>query len=331
MANHIVILLVLLACLFVSVEAVPQPSTLYPHIVSLDITNILLYDIAVKGMANGNPNDDEVLAFLAKIFNRFGLSMAKFDIPPVIKTLKSKLKRMFITMKKCRGAGGNSLERQLEKWKSDGKYSLQLPHKSGSPTKRKLQHDLETETRKRQELEHDVANFANELDHSKSQNQELKRQFDRLKNPQKRAQGQRGKGKGKLTYKKSQYYKNRQQVLTNLKSTVNETTEGSDIKPVRLTVRDGNGKLVTISFQDDISDDAVTQEEIDEMLFILDTFNIPVKDYHEMAQRFSSLPRLGRLQQRKSDLNESCPLEDINVEYLKLHGPIFQNLVLYFI
>ena len=64
--------------MFVSVEAVPQPSTLYPHTVSLDITNILLYDIAVKGMANGNPNDDEVLAFLAKIFNRFGLSMAKF-------------------------------------------------------------------------------------------------------------------------------------------------------------------------------------------------------------------------------------------------------------
>ena len=31
------------------------------------------------------------------------------------------------------------------------------------------------------------------------------------------------------------------------------------------------------NFQDDISNEEVTQEEIDEMLFILDTFNIPVK------------------------------------------------------
>ena len=129
-------------------------------------------------MANGNPNDDEVLAVLTKLFNRFGMSMAKFEIPPVIKTLKSKLKRMFITVKKCRSSGGKCMERQLQKWKSDEKYSLLLPHKSGSPTKRKLQDDLETETRKRQELEHDIANFTNELDQSKSENQELKRQID---------------------------------------------------------------------------------------------------------------------------------------------------------
>ena len=48
-------------------------------------------------------------------------------------------------------------------------------------------------------------------------------------------------------------------------------------------MRDGNGKLLTISFQDDTSNEEVTQEEIDEMLFILDTLNIPVKGYHEMT------------------------------------------------
>ncbi len=56
------------------------------------------------------------------------------------------------------------------------------------------------------------------------------------------------------------------------------------------------------------------EEEIQEMLFILDSFNIPLQGYHEIAQRYKNLPRLGMIKKKKVELNESCPLENIDKE-----------------
>ena len=45
------------------------------------------------------------------------------------------------------------------------------------------------------------------------------------------------------------------------------------------------------------------------MLCILDTFNVPLKGYHEIAQRFSNLPRLNAVNTRKQDISKYCPVE----------------------
>ena len=63
--------------------------------------------------------------------------------------------------------------------------------------------------------------------------------------------------------------------------------------PVSLTMKDHdqNGKLINVVFGDENEEEMT--EEIQEMLFILDSFNIHSQGYHGIAQRYKNLPRLG--------------------------------------
>ena len=310
-----ILILFMLACVVMSARAVPQPNADFPHLVNLDLNNLLLYNLAVKGMTHSELNDDELRSVLIKILNRHHMTVDHFLLPAVLSSLRSKLKRMFQTVSKCVRSGGTNLAHQLKKWR-ESVYNLKLPHVTGSPTKRKLETDLERESKRRRSLE-------TELNDTKAENHELERQVERLKNPVKRKKGQRGRGKGKLAYKKSQRYKKRANNLSNMKDVINSSVEGTGFTPVSLKLRDSAGKIVTLSFEDGLGDE-VTAQDIDEMLFILDTFNIPLKGYHEIAQRYSNLPRLNAINTKKQSLNDACPVDDIRVE---LGDQIFTGVV----
>ena len=78
------------------------------------------------------------------ILTRHKLNADRFDIQSVIKTLQCKIKKMTEQFRKLRSAGGKSLKNLLANWTSSD-YILKLPHKTGSPTKRKLEEDLQNE------------------------------------------------------------------------------------------------------------------------------------------------------------------------------------------
>ena len=74
----------------------------------------------------------------------------------------------------------------------------------------------------------------------------------------------------------------------------------------------------------------VTQEKIDEMIFIMDSFNIGDKACHEIAQRVSSLPRMCNIKKRRHEPNstfEIKTLESTGVYLIKsLAGHLAQTL-----
>ncbi len=57
---------------------------------------------------------------------------------------------------------------------------------------------------------------------------------------------------------------------------------------VSLTIHDQNGKLINVVFGDENEEEMT--EEIQEMPFILDSLNIPLQGYHEIAHRYKNLP-----------------------------------------
>ena len=307
------IVLALLCIMVVHVDAAPQPSAAYPYMVKLDISNFLLYTLAVKGMTGPSMKDEDIRSILSKLLDRHNMTMEHVDIPPVIKTLKQKFKSMYQASRKCWRAGGRSLAFQLEKWKKT-EYTIKLPHTSGSPTKRKLENDLNEERNKRVNLEKELSSLNDRLENSNSTNQELERKINRMNDPIKRGKGQRGKGKGKDSIKKSQQYKNIAKGLNDIKASVEEKAQNIDMKPVGLQLRDKNGKLIKIAFEEDTGD-KVTEQDIDEMLFILDAFNIPHKGYHEIAQRCPNLPRLTSITGRKQEINKTCPVEEFDIQF----------------
>ena len=77
-----------------------------------------------------------------------------------------------------------------------------MPHKTGSPTKRKLETDLQQETRKCQKLESTLSQVQEELDSQKIKNTELERVNNRPKNLRKGEKRERGRSRGKKNVSK---------------------------------------------------------------------------------------------------------------------------------
>ncbi len=75
---------------------------------------------------------------------------------PVLSVLKWKLKKMYQNASAKAKQGGMSMKNLLEQWQTST-YSLNLPHVTGSPTKRKLENDLNDQIKKLRKVEDDVA------------------------------------------------------------------------------------------------------------------------------------------------------------------------------
>ncbi len=126
--------------------------------------------------------------------------------------------------------------------------------------------------------------------------------------------GQRGRGKQKQSHKKSQRYKIRANNIKEMKNMVERKANDSGFIPVQLDVQDESGNLMKISFGDnDSKEGKVSEDDLEEMLFILDSFNISHKGFHEIAQRYPNVPRLCTL--KKLALNSECPVREVNTKY----------------
>ncbi|XP_072046040.1 uncharacterized protein [Amphiura filiformis] len=322
-ASHVILMHVVLAfmCFVLSVKTAPQPTPAYPHVVTLEINNLMLYNIAVKDVQNPR-SPEHAQSVLGKILDKHHMTLDQVDAPPILKTLVNKIKKMVTLVNQKRKAGGTSIKNLLDKWKCS-LYNLKLPHATGSPTKRKLENDLNEEKCKRRKLETDFNNLQEEVEQRTEEQNELKRQVERLKNPIKRKRGQRGRSKNKEGYHQAQKYRLRRRSIAQIKETVEEMANDAGFTPVSLTMKDQDGKLIKIYFGDE-SVEEMTEEEIEEMLFILDSFNIPLKGYHEIAQRYDNLPRLGAVKKKKKALNGSCPLQHIDTQLgnLRLTGVV---------
>nr|XP_054750436.1 LOW QUALITY PROTEIN: uncharacterized protein LOC129256207 [Lytechinus pictus] len=304
-----------LSCAVLLANGMPQPTEEYPYIVELDVNNLLLYNIASKISSGPELSDDEVRSVLTKVLNTHHITLEGIDLSSVFKTLKQKVKSLFQKSKKCVKAGGKSVEMQLRKWK-ETEYSLKLPHKSGSPTKRKLQEDVQEEKSKRIKLESELTVLTNKLEQTEGKNLELERRVQRLKNPMKKQKGGRGKNKNKLKYTPSQKYRHQANALKEFKSTVQEGAKNAGFTPIKIEIQNDKAKTINLIFEE--REGPITETDIDEMLFILDSFNIPQKGYHELAQRFAALPRLFSINERKQSINSECRVKEIDV----VHGKI---------
>ncbi len=245
-ASHIIFMHVFLALTcFVTVKCAPVPPA-FPHVVSLDINHLMLYNIAIKDVSNPR-SDDNVRSVLSTILTKHHVKYDKIDTSSVVKTLGNKIKKMLTLVNAKSKEGGKSLRNLFKKWE-ESTYELNLPHATGTPTKRKLENDLNEERVKRQKLEDDVSNLQAELGQCRENENELKRQVGRLSNPVKRKNGVRGRAKKKLTYSKSEKYRQRSRSIGQIKETVEEMTNTVGFTPVSLTMKDQNGKLINVFF-----------------------------------------------------------------------------------
>ena len=316
---HVILMHTILACIVMSIHAYPLPSPAFPHVVTLEINNLLIYKIAIKDVPSPRAPDN-VRSVLGSILRMHHMTLDRIDTAPTIQTLACKIKKMVTLANKKGKAGGRTFKCLLDDWKSSF-YALKFTHATGSPTrpKRKLENDLNSERAKRQKLETDFNDLQDQINQKEAKRSELARQLERLKNPEKRKRGHRGRDKKKLRYKKAHKCRHRTNSINRIKSTFEEMVTDAGFTPVSFTMKDKEGKIITVSFADiGLHDEEVSEEEIEEMLFILDAFNIPLKGYHEIAQHYPILPRLGAVTKRKKNLNETCPLTDIDVTLDKL-------------
>ena len=183
-----------------------------------------------------------------------------------------------------------------------------MPHQTGTPTKRKLVADLHAEKIKRTKLEEELETVKNNASKMKAKNSELTRQNVRLANKKKNEQGVRGRCKGKDEVGRSQKYKRRKQEIENVQETlqslcndkinsISVVIEGEDGEEMKVTVEGGILHRQAYTFTDD---------DLDEMVFIMDNYNIPVRGYHDLSCRHANLPRSYQVNNRRKDVNQTA-------------------------
>ena len=321
----------IIACLslVLPVHANPDDLTDYPYIVDVEVTEIFLLNWLQN--VNGYLSDENVHTIFNQIVEHCHMTLDKICMTlSALKSLKSKLGRMWKAWT-CK-TGGNQRKKLSEKWKLSC-YKIKVQHKTGSPTKRSLEKSLEKETMKRRKLESDLDSASNDLERSKHEKLELERRVDRLSNPTKRRQGQRGKTKGKFQYSTSQKYRQKRQKVETAKEILRDLN-CLGVKSYTFEFTDQDGEMVTVSLNEDNNFDKVktmvTEDELDEMIFITDTFNITDNAYHELAQVHKRLPRACNVYKRRHALNESCEIFSLDGEYngvyKSLQAHLIQNL-----
>ncbi|XP_038068362.1 uncharacterized protein LOC119737819 [Patiria miniata] len=198
-----------------------------------------------------------------------------------------------------------------------------MPHRTGSPTKRELQ-KVEEEMLLMQD---ELINTRRVLGELQEQNQEMSRKVDRLNNVGKCRSGKRGKAKGKQDYSKSQKRRQKKQHLESLQSALKNVST-STCEPVSITFKDelgdevvvhcGNERKITTEY---------CKDDIDEMIFILDQYNIPNRGYHELAQSKSTLPKACRVIERRHELNKRINIVQTAPEYPGVYTSLSSSLV----
>lgn len=289
----------------------------FPHLISLPVNNYFLYQL----IDTRDPlTDTNLESILLKIFKHHSITHSKVDFPPVVKSLRFKVKYICQNMKKCKG--GHQLKKYLQKLKNSD-YMLKFSYKTDTPRKRKLEENVNKERKKRKLLETEVSH-ANEIisDLAKT-NQALFRQVEKFHRRKKR--GERGKAKLKETYSEVQRRRNRRNTVEYAKKVV-ETLRPCGISPVSLSFKDGEGRSIQVDFQGGGS--SVEEEcSVERALFIKDKFNISRRAYHELAQSCHILPSQSVLSKQVKELNKTFEVMEIDGKYTGVYQSITERLI----
>lgn len=141
------------------------------------------------------------------------IDMQKINLASVVKKMQMKVRSLFAKLKKI--TGGRAYQKTYDKWKSTN-YVLKVPHKTGSPTKRKLEEQLQCEQLACKKARKKVDETRKKLVQSEKTNAELQRNIDRLVRNKQR----RGRNKNKASYSKSHTRRQFRQNIQDLKETM---------------------------------------------------------------------------------------------------------------
>ncbi|XP_072025426.1 LOW QUALITY PROTEIN: uncharacterized protein [Amphiura filiformis] len=207
----------------------------------------------------------------------------------------------------CKGSWAKT---QLLKLWQASTYVIRLPHMMGSPTK------------KLQQTENKLAQVQQQLDAQKVENSELARVNERMKHWKKWGKGGRGRSKGKKNVSKLQKNRRKKKKAENVIETLSLLL-GDSVKAITVTIEDEDGKQIEVTVEGDgLKKGMFTQEDIDEMVFIMDSQNIAVRGYHEIAARHSCLPQSYKVNDRRKELNETCNVKETTGR----HNGMWQSL-----
>ena len=297
-------------CIFHTTAVSESDFNEYPHTIYLQINNLFLYTLSTKASEPVNIQNAETV--LDTILSKYHIKRDQINFEGVLKTLLQKIKWIFRQLK---NASGSKKQRYMKKLK-ESSYTLVLPHRSGSPTKRKFE-----------EVNNELQETKEELYNTKEMNNELERKLNRLANPKKRRRGERGKTKGKLNYSDSQKLRHKKQKIEQVQSTFEElSSEG--LKPLRFAFLDEFGDEVTVCMDKDQEvKTQYCQDDIDEMVYVLDMYNIPDKGYHDLSMRKQfAVPKSNRVIDRRHALNTGINLRNANGNWPGVFTSINESL-----
>ena len=250
---------------------------------------------------------------LTRILSHNNISIEKVNLE-YLKPLKSKLARLWVSYSNRKGSRGRqNLISNFEKTS----YTLKVPHKTGSPTKRKIEREVETANAKVRKLEGGYNDVLFELDVCRNQLIESQRIVNKLSNPKKNRKG-RGKAKNKQNYSGSQKRRHEYQKVDAIKDFLGSESSQSFLS-IELKNEDGHTVKVALNQEEGSSKLPCKQNlkegDTDKLIFIMDSYNVSDNAYHEIAQYCSALPRLCNVQKRRQELNSTFDIKTITGTY----------------
>ena len=307
------------------VYATPDEADKYTRIVEVNVFDIFLFNL-IRDI-NGCLTPENIQSVFERILTKHHVSLENCRMH-CLKFLESKLGRLWKNWKSANGSSGR--QKLLNKW-GKSVYTMKVQHKTGSPTKRKLETELKNESCKRRKLENELNNTGIELTKSKEESSELQRKLDRLSNPLKRQRGERGRSKGKVSYSQSQKRRQKDKKIKMVRDMLGNFSD-MGCNAISVQFKNNDGEIIHVFLNEENSPVQkkiikVTKEEIDEMIFLMDSCNITDRAYHEVAQQSNSLPRLCSLKKRRHELNSTFEIQTLVGDYEGVFKSLTSHLV----
>ena len=318
-------LFILLACFCVLKPAYAVPDnegeTTYMHTLELDISEMFLLNLIQSN--KGYLSEDNLNTVVIRIMSQYKIHLDKVDVTfTCLRPLKSKLRRMWTSWTNAKGSRGKS--KLVQKFENST-YAFKIPHKTGSPTKRKLAGDVQEGKTKIQKLECDLADAQNDLITYEDELREANRKLGRLSNPTKRVRGERGRTRGKSLYSKSQKRRHKLQKI----EVVKDIFRCQEL--LSLELRNEHGETIQVSMKDDSISKIILpvrdENNVDNLIYIMDSCYITDSGYHEIAQRYPSLPRTHNIIKRRHELNDMFDVKTLEGKFEGLYKSLKTHLI----
>ena len=94
LGTGVILLHIVLLSVALLIQAAPQSSRPYPHVIPLEISTLLLYEIVVKDVTKPR-SPENIESVLNNELGRHHVVLDRVDVPPLLKTLGNKI--FFVT------------------------------------------------------------------------------------------------------------------------------------------------------------------------------------------------------------------------------------------